>query len=92
MDLEDIMLSEIIQTEKGIPYDLIYVEFNNKSKLRYRERTGGCQRWGESGVGEDAKWVKGVKSYYKLPVIKKISPGDVMYSIVNIVTNTVLHI
>lgn len=29
---------------------------------------------------------------YKFPGIKRISPGDVMYSMVTIVNNTVLHI
>ena len=31
------------------------------------------------------KWVKGMKTY-KLPVIKYISPGDIMYSMVTLVT------
>ena len=43
---------------------------------------GGGRRW--------AKWVKGVKRY-KLPVIKQVSPGDVMYSMATIVHKTVLH-
>ena len=39
---------------------------------------------------ECAKWVKEVKRY-KHPVIREISPGDTMYSILTIV-NTVLYI
>lgn len=35
------------------------------------------------------KMVKGSK--VKLPVIKQISPGDVMYDMVTIVNNAVLH-
>ena len=35
--------------------------------------------------------MKGIKRY-RLPVIKQISPGDVMNSIVTIVNNIVLHI
>ena len=42
--------------------------------------------------GEEwAEWLKGVKSY-KCPFIKKISHGDVMFSLVIIVSNTVLYI
>jgi len=41
--------------------------------------------------GEWMKWVKRVKRY-KLEVIKYISPGDVMYSMVTIVNNTVPYI
>ena len=43
----------------------------------------------DGGLG--AKWVKGVERY-KLQIIKKVSPGDVMYSMVTIVNNTVLYI
>ena len=38
---------------------------------------------GRGGGGEWAKWVKGVKRY-KLPLIRYISRGDVMYSMVTI--------
>ena len=55
--------------------------------LRYREHTGGCQR----GRGwEWMKWVKRVKMY-KFPVYK-ISPGDLMYSMMMIDNNTILHV
>ena len=37
------------------------------------------------------KWVKRVKRYI-LPVIKLKSHGDIMYGMVTIVNNTVLHI
>ena len=37
------------------------------------------------------KWVKGV-TRYKLPVIKQISPGDVMNSVATMVINAVMHI
>ena len=35
-------------------------------------------------------WMKGVKRY-KLSVIKEISPGDLIYSIVTVVSNTVFY-
>ena len=41
--------------------------------------------------GRCGKWVSVVKEY-KLPVIRLISSGDVMYSIVTIVDSTVLYI
>lgn len=43
-----------------------------------------CRGW----VG--MKLVKAVRRY-KLPVVKEISPGHVMYSLVIIVNNTLLH-
>jgi len=53
-------------------------------KLSYREDTGCCQRWGVGEVGE-------VGQRYKFPVTKS-SSGDVIYSLVTIVHNTVLYI
>ena len=45
--------------------------------------------WGSEVGG--TKWVKEVKRY-KLPVIKLISHGYIMYSVVTIVNNTLLNI
>ena len=66
------------------------MEFENKQTNKkqkkphsYKEQIGGCQRW--------AKCVTIVKRY-KIPVIRKINPGDVLYSMVTIVNNTVLDI
>jgi len=46
---------------------------------------GGCQRVGE----KDGKWVKEVQRL-KFPVIKGMSPGNVMCSMMTIVDNTQL--
>lgn len=35
--------------------------------------------------------MKGAKRY-KLPIIKSVSPGDVMYRMLALVDNTVLHV
>lgn len=43
------------------------------------------------GGRERAKWVKRVRRY-KFPDIKYVSHGDVLYSMVTLVNNTVLHI
>lgn len=43
------------------------------------------------GWGCCVKWVMGVKRY-KLSFIKQVSPGDVMYSMMTIVNNTVFYI
>ena len=72
----------------------LYVKSKNQNQnktiqnwaYRYREQIGGCQ----GGEGW-AKQVKGVKRY-KPSIIKYISHGDVMYSMVIIVRNIILHI
>ena len=54
-ELEDIMLSEISQTEKDKHHVISLIcGTKNKQTHRYRQQVGGCQR---QGVGE--KWVKG---------------------------------
>lgn len=45
----------------------------------------------EGGVEEWVKWVKKIKTY-KLPVVKLISRGGVMYSMVTVLSNTVLYV
>lgn len=55
---------------------------------RYIEHIGGCQR---TGLGEWAKWVKGVKRY-KLLVLIEVSHRDVRYSMVTTANNTMLYI
>lgn len=44
-----------------------------------------------TGLEGWAKWVKAVKRY-KLPIIKQISSGDVMYSTVTVVINIVIKV
>ena len=42
----------------------------------------------EVEVASGLKWVKGVKTY-TLPTTKSVSPGDVTYSRVTVVSNTI---
>lgn len=56
---------------------------------RNREQISGCRGRGWR-VGS-VKWVKGVRRY-KLPVIKKISPRNVMHSMATTADNTVLRV
>ena len=55
MDLEDALLSEISQTEKG-KYHMILLMCGilkkKKKAPRYREETGGCQRQPEGSEGQ----------------------------------------
>ena len=46
------------------------------------------------GGGWGGGWVKWMKVVirYKLPVIKQISPGDVIYSMVTIINYTVIYL
>ena len=67
MKLEDIVLSEISETETSYTiwsYLYVKLEQKNKTKLINREEIGSYQRW---GWGE--KWMKVVKKY-KLLVVK----------------------
>ena len=50
---------------------------------RHREQTRGYQ-WG--------KWVKVVKRYKLSVTIREISSDDVLYIMVTVVNNTVLHV
>ena len=89
------MLSEINQTEqterdKYHMISLICGILKKKKKApgcRYKDHIGGYHRQGWK-VGKMGKR----SQRYKLPVIKQINPMNVMYSIVAIVNNTVLHI
>ena len=55
MDIEGILLSEISQTERQIPHELIYMwNLKNKTKGKqtyiYKKQTGGCQKgWWREG-------------------------------------------
>lgn len=51
-----------------------------------KEQRGGCWELGKGGRNEEML-VKG----YKLPVIQQISSGDLKYSTVTIIHNTVLY-
>ena len=56
MDLEIIILSEVSQKERQIPYDITYSGISNATQMnismkqkqthRQREQTCGCQGWG----------------------------------------------
>ena len=85
MDLEDITLSEISWTErsKNCMISLTRGIFLKKRTHRKKEQIGGG--------GELGKLIKGIKRY-KLLVIRSITSGDVMYSMVTLVINTVLNI
>ena len=66
MELETLILSEVSQKEKQIPYDIIYIwnliygtnePFHRKGNHGLGEQTCGCQR-GRGGSGID--WELGV--------------------------------
>ena len=57
------------------------MESKTKAKLREREQTGSCLRVGEACEGINR---------YKLPGIKLVSCGDVIYSVVTVLNNTLL--
>ena len=59
-------------------FDLIY-SWNLKTKQTHRTgQTDSCKRW---GVQDGEKWVQ-VAKRCKLPIIRWVSPGNVMYSMV----------
>ena len=95
MDLEDFMLSETSQTEKDKYYIISLISGmqkkpqNQKPELIDGENTLMVARVGVGWwrVGKMGK----VSQKYKLPVINKLM-RKVMYSIVTIVNNTLLHI
>lgn len=63
------------------------MKFRNKNPdYGYREQIAGCQRQGQ-GVGKIGEGGQKVQSSNY-----KISPGDVMYSMVTLVNNNVLYI
>ena len=77
MNLQGIMLSEIYQ--RKILYSITYVWNLKKTEL--------IEKWLPGGRGNEDMLVRG----YKLPVIRGISSGDLMYNMVTVVDNTVLH-
>ena len=70
MDLEGIMLTEMSDRERQIPYDSFIHGVLKKKTNSKTQRTDGW--FPEAGGGEWAKWVKGVKRYILL-VIKQLS-------------------
>ena len=95
MDLEDFMLSETSQAEKD-KYYIISLIFGmqKKPKKQKPELIDGENTLMVARVGE-GRWRMGkigkVSQKYKLPVINKLT-RKVMYSVVTIVDNTLLHI
>ena len=95
MDLEDFMLSETSQTEKDKYYIISLISgMQKKPKNQKPELIDGENTLMEARVGV-GWWRVGkmgkVSQKYKLPVINKLM-RKVMYSIVTIVNNTLLHI
>ena len=68
----------------------LHIKQTSKQKKTNRRR---IERWVPEGSwwGRGAKRVQGVKRN-KLPVTKWVSHGDIAYSLVTKVSNTVLHI
>ena len=64
---------------------LCEVQKQKQNKLMERERPNSQKR-GLPEAGEWAKWMKVFKRY-KLSVIRELSHGDLMYSMVTIVKN-----
>ena len=95
MDLEGIMLSEMSYTEKEKHHTNLTYMWNLKTTTKPNSQTQRTDQWlpevGSGWVGEWAKWVKEVTKH-KLLVTKCKSHGDVIYSMVTIVNNTVLYI
>ena len=91
MNLEGITLSEISQMEKDKQQvnDLIYIRNlkNKKKKHRYREH------WWLPQVGKGLKGGQnGLRKSKGTNFELKISREDVMYSIVTVINNSILHI
>ena len=85
------MLSEISQRERQIQFNLTYMWNLKKKEKTNKPLSHRSDYWlPEAGSMGWEKWVMGIKRS-KLPVIKEVSHGDIMYSMVTIVT-TVLHI
>ena len=88
------MLSEICQSEKDkyqILHDLTYsgiLKTETKAKnWTHREEIAGCQIW---RFGE--KWWNGWRGLKVQTSSYKISTGNVMYSMITTVNNTLLYI
>ena len=65
--------------------------FKNKQTQRRRSDLWLSERGWDCAAGEGVRKLKVVKRY-KLPVIKSVSPRNVMYSMATKVNNTVLNI
>ena len=97
MDLEGIMLSEMSYTEKEKYHMNLTYMWNLKiTTTKPNLQTQRTDWWlpeagGGGWVGEWTKWAKEV-SKHKVPVTKYKSHGDVTYSMVTTVNNTVLYI
>ena len=88
MNLEDIMLSEISQTEKETNL-LWYHSYVGSKKVKLIEPESGtvvARGWGGGGRSGEML-VKG----HKPSVLRSVSSGDLMYSLVTTVHNTVLY-
>ena len=70
------------QTERQTQYDLN--DTWNLRKLKSQKQSGGCQ--GLGGRGNEIL-IKG----YKLPDVRWVRSGDLVYSMVTIVNSTVLY-
>ena len=68
MYLEDIMLSDLSQTEKDKHCMILYAKSKNKMNIgttlkqthRYREKIGGFQRDGDGGGAKEVKGIRGI--------------------------------
>ena len=81
MKAEGIMVSEISHTKTNTIRSRLDMETKKNKVIETKNKL----------VVARGKWVKVVKGY-QLPVIRYISSGDVMYSIVTVLNNAVLHI
>lgn len=84
MNLEDLMLNEISQTQKDGSWSCLCVE-TIKEKIKYveTEENSGCEAEGQAG-GNGEMLIKG----YKLSIIRWKSSGDRVMPIIN---NNVLY-
>ena len=84
MNLEGITLSEISQTNTNTAWSHLHVESKIENLQKQR-----VEWWlpGAGGDGNGEMYVKG----YKFSIIWRISSEDLMFSMVTIVNNTVLH-
>ena len=86
-----IQLKSKSDIERKIPYDLTYTgnlkkqNKQTKTTSSYRQ-TDDCHRWG-LGMGRMGEGGQKIQSSSY-----KISHGEIMYNVVTIVNNTVLHI
>lgn len=82
MDLEEIMVSEISQTEKDV---FCIISVIQKSKIITSHRGSGYQGLGVGGSGDIL--IKG----HTIPVTNWVSSGNLMYNMVIIFINILLY-